>query len=233
MSKLYKCTCKVEDLPIVAQYIRENYISDIKEFKKYSLAFDDDFLKEYDKKFSQLSSLYFPDDLDKEIKILRKKIYLSLDKLRPCLNKIEACIKKAKHDNNILPPKKDFKLSELRDQINVRDIIAVIELLGKLLNIIDLNNSILKAKGYTDADRENLKNLYLSIISDNNIISEKTKNYESHFNKNSIIINSLWDMMKDITNAGKIIFRYDSQSKIQNYSMSNLKAKARKQAGRE
>ncbi|MDP4266589.1 MAG: hypothetical protein Q8880_04060 [Bacteroidota bacterium] len=231
MSKQYKFTCRIEELPLVAGYVREAYVRDLKEFQNYSSVFNSDFLEDFDKKVAELESLKFPNEINEDVKFITKKLNWSVDRLRPYLNKIEGYLKKA--GDTISLTKDDFKLKEIRESINIRDTDAIVEQVKEMLELVDSHLAALQIKGYSDEARKEIGLLYNSIIEDNIALKAKVKERDSYVKVNAVVLNALWDMMKDITNTGKIIFRYDAPEKIKDYAMSVLKAKARKEAGRD
>jgi len=217
----YNFNLRIEELPVLGGFIRNSFSRDQKEFIAYSPDFNSNYLDTYTNKLEAVETLVNPIKLTKELSVITERIYNNLTALRPLLNRIEGYANRAGSTLTIAP--KDFGIKEVRAKITSRNVEATLNNLKILLENVDNNMEALKAKGYSDEARKDIGSLQKGIKDDNLAYNVKLDEREAHVRTNIKVLNELWELMSDIMDSGKRIYKSVDGVKAKDYTLTSLK----------
>ncbi len=214
-------SCKIEELPSVAEWCNSLLKNNLDDFKDYSPDFNSQYVNSVGEKITIVSDLVSTKLYLGDVSVITRKLYDNMDAARPWLLKLEGYIKRA--ESTLITPAKNFDIKLVRANIRSRDAEGFSKNLTSLLQICDKNASILEAKGMKPELIAKLKDILL-----NNSKFAKEQNdsillKEKAVNDNMKTLNDLWKDCQNIMDAGKRIYKYNKPEMIKNFTMTHIK----------
>lgn len=214
-----KFHCKIEEMPTIASFVIASFTRDLADFNNYSTLFNQEFLADLDAQRQTCTELIMTDSVNIELKNASKRLYENLKKLRISLVLIEGYIILAKRDLN-----NDYLgLRKLRLNMKAGNVEGVILSGRSFINNINECKTILIRKGMKQEQIEALKNLFNSIESLNREQNELLSKRSQNCLNNMYIFNNLWDLLSQIFQVGKAIYKSTNEAKLKDYTMIQLK----------
>lgn len=231
MKLKYSFNLRIEEIPVLGRFIKNSFIRDQADFLGYSPDFNSDYLKSYMAKLDAVESLVNPIKITKELSVITERIYANLVALRPLLNRLEGYTNRSLGNLTIAP--KDFGIKEVRAKITSRNVEATLNNLKLLLENVDNNIEVLKAKGYSDEARREIGYIQKAIKDDNLAQNVKMNEREAHVRTNIKVLNELWSQMSDIMDSGKRIYKSIDSVKVKDYTLTALKKRLSQEGKRK
>lgn len=216
---------RVDEMPVVGRFLYDSMVRDLSSFESFSPDFNSDYMDNFLNKLSDVENIVNPKVKIAELKKITSNLYDTIDSLRVIMTKLEGYVLRAGAALNILP--KDFGISKVRQKIANKDQEALIGALKVVLQNIDGNSAILESKGWTAEQQEELVAKNASIIADNAEQNLKMDEKESLVEENMHKLNDFWEVMKDVMDTGKRLFKYDNKEKTGDYTLTKIKSRIR------
>jgi len=173
-----------------------------------------------------IEALVNPKQLTAELKVITTRMYNNMNLLRGKIDLLEGYINRS---TGLTIAKKDFGISAVRSKNNNGDVEGLIGALNFLLTNVANNMAALTAKGFTAAQNTALTTLKNDLKADNvaqnNKVNERNNKVVANYGK----INAFWDKIVDIADAGKRIYKSSAPNKVDDFTMSKLKARIRQE----
>jgi len=220
---------RVEEYHLVGAVTLKEFHADLNDFVDFSADYDDPFETNFTtavanatgiatSKFyiSELSAL--TDKLEKEVGLIYRK-----------LNFLERYIKLAK--NNLSKKPNLFGIKAVRNQARKGNIEGLVIAFANLFANVEVaaDFAAIKAKGLTDASYTELKDL-ANKISQDNITQEFYKTEKATaIEANWVVFDGLLNIIKDVQETGKTLYKGVSKAKTDAYTMSVLLDRVRQE----
>jgi hypothetical protein len=223
-----KIQCRVEELPVLGGFVLSSMQGSLADFTSFSPDYNAGFMTNANADLVAIEALINPKLLTKELKVITKRIYTNQGILRSKIDFLEGYINRA---SGLTIDKKDFGISEVRKKNNIGDI----EGLGGALNFLIANVNIpanltaLTAKGFTVAQNTALATLRTDLKNDNVAQNNKVNDRNNKVIANYGKLNAFWDKIMDVSDAGKRIYKATAPNRLDDFTMSKLKARIRQE----
>lgn len=216
---------RLEEITVVAGMVKDSFSRDISDFKNYSTKFNDPYLADLVAKIGNAekktnTKVYFG-----QLKTITINLYAGVDSLRPMLAKLEGYIKLAKSELSIAP--KDFGIKEIRDKLRTKDIEAILDRLSTTLKHVDDNMSPLEHKGFKAAARAEFETVRIRIHDQNLEQNLKMDEKEAAVQANLGLLTELWNIIAELMDIGKRIYKYTDAEKTKDYTATSIKKRIR------
>jgi len=221
-----KYPCKNDELILISKMVMGSFKRDITDFNDYSNLFDNKYLEEFTGMIKEAKMLFPPSGITEDIKVINKRLYKKIEDLRPEISKLEGYVKRA--GDNIFIYENNFGFRELRDEIRGKNTDSLNIIMETVLQNLNNNISALKNAGLRDDHLKGIKKKIDMINADNATKALKTDERKALVEKNIEVLNRLWEIIADIMDAGKRIYRYRNKTKYKDYVMTSLKKSIRK-----
>lgn len=237
--RLYQC--RIDEVGPLAQMVRSSFVADGKDFRKASPDFAaPNFLKTFDERYDALE-LLVPTAVrrmsDADVTRTMNKVAKNL---RDPLNWLELRVNRAakKADPKLTVAPTDFGISAVRTKITLREMEGLDGKLKNLLQLIADNADALAAQGHT-ADDTKVFSDARKLLSGYNVTQNDNLNAQLVLTvENITAANAMWEMIDEILEAGRLMYKETQPRKAVAYTLARLKkrmrqerAKAKKDAG--
>jgi len=219
MSAKLDITCQISELPTLAGFIIASYTRDQADFQAYSPDFNAAFLTNLKAKSDALQTIINPKQVTAELKLITDRIYQNQIALRQPIDFIEGYINRS---SNLSMAAKDFGVGAIRKANNRGNIEDVTSSINYLLSNVKKNKTILTAKGLTDALQDNVQRIHDQLLADNIAQNQKIGDRKALVEKNYTSMNALWQILVDICDTGKRLYKSSSPYKLQDYTIKRL-----------
>ena len=214
-----KVNCRIEDIPTIADFMLASVTRDLADFTAYSPLFTEAYLTDFDAKRKAATELILTDSVNIGLKAVSVKLTNELKNLRTMLVRIEGYLKLAKNDLT----GDRLGLKKMRIHLNKKNVEGIIvNGRGFAQNLLEYK-TILMAKGLKQEQIDSLTTLLNTIESlnkDQNLL--QSKRAQNCLN-NQEIFNNLWDIMWSVMQAGKAIYKFTNEAKLNDYTLTQLK----------
>jgi hypothetical protein len=223
-----KIQCRIEELPVLGGFLLSSMQNSLTDFTTFSPDYNAAFITTASADLATVEALINPKQLTAELKVITTRMYGNMNLLRSKIDLLEGYINRAV---GLTMGKKDFGISAVRTKNNNGDVEGLISALTFLLTNVNIpaNLTALTAKGYTTAQNNALTTLKNDLktdnIAQNNKINERNNKVIANYAK----LNSFWDKIVDISDAGKRIYKFTASNKVDDFTMSKLKARIRQE----
>lgn len=194
-----------DELPAVARFLIASFNRDLALFIDYSADFDAPFAANFNDQIDAVEAVVFPEKLTKEGKLVTARIEASLKRLKVLNTLTESYVKRVGSALTVAPA--DFGNRVLRSKLNRGDVEGVISDLRKLLLNIDANLVALTAKGLKPATKTEMAAVPDSLTADNTLQNNNLQARNQLVNDNVDLFDALFDTMRDVAEAGKVIHK--------------------------
>ncbi len=223
-----RISCRAEELPVLGGFILTSMQGSLTDFTGYSPDYNAAFMTTANADLAVIEALINPKQLTKELKVITKRIYTNQTNLRSKIDFLEGYINRA---TGLTLDKKDFGISEVRAKNNNGDIEGLIGALSFLITNVNIatNLTALAAKGFTPAQNTALTTLKDALKADNIAQNTKINDRNNKVIANYAKLNAFWDKIVDITDAGKRIYKATAPNRLDDFTMTKLKARIRQE----
>jgi len=216
-----KFSCKIEELPSVAEWCSSLLKNKQAEFKDYLPDFGDPYPEKLNAKIVVVRDLITTKLFLGEVSVITKKLYDNMDAARPWLLKLEGYIERA--EDTLETPAKNFDIKGVRNSIRGRDSEGLGKNLISLLQIVDKNTAQLVAKGMKPELVTALNTIMVNNAKFEKEQNEKMLVKEKAVKDNMDILNDLWKDCQNIMDAGKRINKFSDPEMVKNFTMAHIK----------
>jgi hypothetical protein len=223
-----KFKCRIEELPALGGFLLSSMQGSLADFTAFSPDYNAAFMTTANADLATLEALINPKQLTKELKVITKRIYTNQTNLRSKIDFLEGYINRA---SGLTLDKKDFGISEVRTKNNNGDIEGLIGALSFLIGNVSIatNLTALTAKGYSNTQNAALIALKDALKADNIAQNNKVNDRNNKVISNYGRLNAFWDKIVDISDAGKRIYKAAAPNRLDDFTMSKLKARIRQE----
>jgi hypothetical protein len=215
-----KFQCKIEDVPIIGEFLLSSVKKDINDFSGFSSTFTPEFLTTIETKISSCKELTSSSTIVKELKAVTKQIRDKSKGLRVKLNVLEGYLKLSKGTLDIAV--EDAGLKNVRHNISRFNIEGLISNVQTLLVAVKRNQSVLEAKGFKPSIINDLE----TQINEINVLNTKQNDLISDRNRttkqNITLFNDLWENITPIVETAKALYRGVDETKLKDYTIAQL-----------
>jgi hypothetical protein len=215
-----KFRCKVEELPVIGGFLLSSLKKDIDDFSNFSLTFDPNFVSMLEEKVRVCNNLISSSTLTEELKLVTIQLSDKSKSLRVKLNKIEGLIKLAGNDLDVTVD--DTGLKSVRNSISKGNTESLILNTKNFIAVIKRNVNALLAKGLRpeliDDIEKTIDEIGALNIKQNDIVSNRNRLTK----QNIEVFNDLWETLKTVFNAAKAIYRGVDDTKLKDYTLTQL-----------
>jgi len=216
---------KKEEIPVVAGMIRDSFARDRAKFEAFSPKYSEAFLSTLNEKIIEAENLTGTKVYLAQQKALTEKLYGYIDSLRPKLTWLEGYLYLAKDDLNI--GTSDFGISAVRKKLGGKDVEGLLDRMTHMLQLVDSNMTALKTVGFTADAKSELEALKQSIRDTNLEQNLKMDEKEAGVQSNDGLLNGLMEMVGEIMDIGKRMYKYDNTEKTGDYTAMTIKGRIR------
>ncbi len=223
-----KIQCRIEELPVLGGFLLSSMQNPLTDFTAFSPDYNAAFITTATADLAAVEALINPKQLTAELKVITTRMYSNMNLLRGKIDLLEGYINRA---SGLTIGKKDFGISAVRTKNNNGDVEGLISALTFLLTNVSVpaNLTALTAKGFTTAQNTALTTLKNDLkadnIAQNNKINERNNKVVANYGK----LNLFWDKIADIADAGKRIYKSAAPNRVDDFTMSKLKARIRQE----
>ncbi len=221
-----KFDCRVADLPVLAGFLKESYRRDQADFEQYSPDFNAGYLSRLEQLLLEAEALVSPVQLTKELKAVNLHLRQSMDALKPLLNRLEGYALRAA---GLTVAAGDFGFRAVRRGISASNPEDTMAALKVLLQHVNANFAALQAKGYSEEARAALVALQTAIKHSNQTGNRLLDSRELQVQNNLKTLNALWDVITDICNTGKRLYKGADPVRTRDYTLSHLQTRIRQE----
>jgi hypothetical protein len=226
-----KFSFKIEELPIVGEFILERVSKDIADFLAYSSLFTPDYLATIQKKIVVCKEVVASSTVTKELKAVTQQLGNKSKGLRIKMNVLEGYLKIGAKELDILL--EDVGLKGVRRDITNNNTEGLILNVQKSLTAVKRNQPVLATKGMKPeliVDIEtHVQEIDALNVKQNNMISDRNRLTKSNIES----FNDLWDSLHPVLDAAKAIYRGVDDVKLKDYTIAQLKKRINAEGKRE
>jgi hypothetical protein len=215
-----KFQCKIEDLPVIGEFLLSSVKKDMKDFSSFSSMFTPEFLTTIETKISSCKELTSSSTIAKELKAVTKQVYDKSRGLRVKLNILDGYLKLSKDSLDIAV--EDAGLKNVRANISRSNIEGLVSDVQTLLVAVKRNKSVLEAKGF----KSSIINDIEAQINEISVLNTKQNDLISNRNRttkqNIILFNDLWESLVPVIETAKALYRSVDEAKMKDYTIAQL-----------
>jgi hypothetical protein len=212
---------KIEELPVVGDFLLSSYGRDLSDFVAYSPIFNPEFRTGIELKITHCRSAVRSASLSKELKKITTTLTATYSGLRPLLNRLEGYINLSENELDIAP--KDFGMKALRTAISKGDVEGITARMQMLLGVMKRNSTSLETKGLSEemlVDFEKrIEEMNALNRRQNEIMSSRNLLTEDNIRQ----FNDLWKELQHIIKTGQALYKGIDPVKVKDYTLTHLR----------
>jgi hypothetical protein len=213
--------CKLEELPVIGEFLLNSLRKDLADFSGFSPLFTESFIQTVEVKISTCRELISSSTVTGELKAVTAKISDSVNRLRVKLNILEGYLKLGAAELDISVA--DAGVKDVRSAISRGNIEGVTANTRKLLTAVKRNQPALEAKGMNPALPVDIETQVREIdvlnAGQNELLSARNRLTV----ENIELFNDLWKSLLPISETAKALYRGVNQTKLNDYTIVQLK----------
>jgi hypothetical protein len=214
-------SCKIEELPVIGEFVVNSVEKDINDFSSYSPVFTINYLAVVRSKIDVCKELVKSSVVTKELKSVTQKLYDKSNNLRVKLNTLEGYLKLGGKKLDVAV--KDIGLKSVRRDISKSNIEGLISNMQTALVAVKRNLPVLEAQGLKQTLIDEIETQIREISSlneeQNALISKRNRLTDENIEK----FNDLWNSLKPIFDTAKAIYRGTDKVKLKDYTVVQLR----------
>ncbi|MDR2119538.1 MAG: hypothetical protein LBP64_01505 [Tannerella sp.] len=222
-ARSYHCTD--EELLVIGNRLSESLKRDLKDFASLSPQFDEGYVMGVDDKIGICTELMSPESEIVMLKTATTRLHETMRNLRALASKLSIYLKLAKADAPLTAA--EFGLTKLFRKIRSRDVDSMLRQLRVVTDNLHTYHKALVRHGMPEAFPKQLNAAALSINADKQkqltIVNARSELMQANMEK----MNDLYEIMKEISRAGKLLYRKTDAVKAQDYILRELLKKVR------
>jgi hypothetical protein len=215
-----KFQCKIEDMPVIGEFLLNSVKKDMDDFSKFSSIFTPEYLTTVETKINACKDLISSSTITKELKSVTRQTYDKSKGLRVKLNILEGYLKLGSDGLDVAI--EDVGLKNVRNDISRSNIEGLIANMQKTLTVVKRNKSLLATKGLKEELITDIETQIVEIRAlntrQNDLISDRNRLTK----ENISIFNDLWDSLQPIVKTAKAIYRGVDDVKLKDYTIAQL-----------
>jgi hypothetical protein len=216
---------KFEELPAFGEFVETSFLLDRELFAAFSPRYAKGFAEEYRNKLEAAKQLTVPQVLTGERKKATENLYATMDAVLVLMEKLQHyCILATEEKLSFHVV--DLRIPELRISLRRHNSEASILGAKSVQQLVQKDLPVLEEAGFTKERQEELKNLILTMESTNKAQNDLLNERRRLIEDNTALLNELWEMIRNIMSAGRIIHR-DNPLRKTEYTVKNLKSRVR------
>ena len=219
-------SCRVEELPVIGEFILSSAETDLADFSDFSPVFTSGYLSEIKAKITICQGVITSSAVSKELKAATEKLYAACADLRIPLNQLEGYLNLSAKELDIAV--KDFGLKGARADITNGNVEGVIANTQKVLVHVTRNQAALTTVGipggYVASMETRIAEINALNVKQNELISKRGRLSD----ENMTLFNDLWESMQLILKTGRALYKGVNPVKLKDYTMSQLEKRVRK-----
>jgi hypothetical protein len=215
-----KFQCKIEDLPVIGEFLVSSVRKDLSDFAGFSSMFTPDYIAAIEIKVNSCKELISSSTVAKELKNITKQLYDKSKGLRVKLNVLEGYLKLGSDDLDITV--EDAGLKNIRNDISRCNIEGLMLNMKNLLTVLRRNQFVLESKGLKP---ELISDIEIQIgeisalnTKQNDLISDRNRLTK----QNIELFNDLWESLQPVLKTAKAIYRGTDDTKLKDYTIAQL-----------
>jgi hypothetical protein len=216
-----KFPCKVEEVPVIGEFVVNSAERDINDFNSYSSLFTLEYLASIRANVEVCRELIKSSVITKEQKTVTQQLYDKSKNLRIKLNALEGYLKLGADKLDIAV--KDIDLKSIRSNITRKNTEGLLSNMKTALIAVKRNLSVLEALGLKQVQIAEIETQLQEINSlnekQNELISKRNRLTDANIGK----FNDLWNSLRPIFSTAKAIYRSVDEVKLKDYNISQLK----------
>jgi hypothetical protein len=218
-------TLRYEELPAFGEFVETSFLLDRELFATFSPWYANGFAEEYRNKLEAVKQLTIPQVLTGERKKATENLYTSMDSMLVLMEKLQHYCKLATEEKLSFHIS-DLRIPELKKKIRRRNSEASILGAKSVQQLVEKDLQVLEEAGFTKARQEELRNLIVALESSNKAQNDLLNERRRLIEENTTLLNELWDMIRNIMQAGRIIHR-DNRLRKTEYTLKNVTSRVR------
>ena len=218
-----------EEVPVVAGTVRDSLARDLADFGAFSPKYSEAYLTGLSEKITLVETRTGTKVFLAQQKAITAKLYSDIDSLRPKLTRLEGYLFLAKGTLNVAAP--DFGISAVRKVMNNKDVEGLLDRLTHTLQLVDTNTAALETVGFSAVAKAELEGLRDSIRGANAEQNLKMDEKEAAVQSNDGLLSELMEMVMEIMDIGKRLYKYDNPEKTGDYTAKVIKGRIRHEGG--
>ncbi|MDR0604698.1 MAG: hypothetical protein LBG80_10385 [Bacteroidales bacterium] len=211
---------KIEDLPVIGEFLLDSLTRDIEDFNDFSSMFTADFLRAIGVKINSCKGFISSSVITKELKKVTQDLYYKSNILRLKLNMLEGYFKLGANDLDIQIENVGFK--SVRNNITRHNTKGVLSNMQMIMTIVKRNQSVLTEKGLKPKIIKEIEMQIHEINELNMIQNEMITKRNKLTEKNIGMFNDLWTSLQPVLKTAKAIYRSVDEDKLKDYTVSQL-----------
>jgi len=212
------------ELSAFGKFIIASYENDQKLFKDYSEGYSTAHLLGLKTDQLAIEALVNPVQIMAELKVISNRLYSNQSEVTKQINFLEGYVKRA---SGLTIAMKDFGFHAVRAANQSGNMQKLVDKLGIVTVNAQNNLAALILKGYSAAKQATLIALMNQMDTDNGDQNKKINERMLLVESNHGIMNTFWDNMVDVCDAGKRIFKPVSEEKKQEYVITSVISRLR------
>jgi hypothetical protein len=217
-------TLRNEELPVFAEFVETSFLLDRELFAAFSPRYANGFAEEYRKKLEVVKELTTPLILTGERKRATENLHVSMDTLNALLDKLQHFCTMANENLSFHPD--DLKIKDLRKSIRYRNSEATLMETKSVRQVLQKNLQVLEEVGFSRELQDELNTLITGIESSNKAQNDLLNERRRLIEDNTTLLNELWEMIRNIMKAGRIIHRKNPLRRTE-YTRKNVTSRVR------
>jgi len=218
--------CKVEELPVIGEFILNSVEKDLSDFSSFSPKFNTAFFDDVRRRINACKTTIASSTITKELKATTEKLYKICDDLRLPLNKLEGYLSLAADNLDIAP--KDFGIATVRNDIQRKNVEGIISNTPKLVVAMRRNESALSTVGLAVPEficdvEVRVGEINTLNIKQNDLTSRRGRLTD----ENMALFNELWDSLQPILKTGTALYKGKDPVKLKDYTINALMRRVR------
>ena len=159
---------------------------------------------------------------------ITQRIDALLAALPQLLNRLEARVRRAE---GLTVPAKKFGIEPVRRDRNNDEHEGLADSLRTLLQNIETDKAALLAKGQTQAEIDQLQELYDDLVADSTAQGSSLSDQRLLTADNVQLFRALYKPMKQLLDDGKSLYKTSDKTKLKDYTLRNVRQQVRKEQG--
>jgi hypothetical protein len=211
---------KIEDIPVLGEFLLSSVRKDIDDFSGFSSVFTVDYLSGIETKINSCKELISSSSVTKELKTVTKQLYDKSKGLRIKLNALEGYLKLGASDLDVTV--EDVGLKNVRNDITRCNIEGLVSNMQKTVIVVKRNMSVLETKGLKPGLISDIESQIIEIsalnVKQNDMVGKRNRLTK----QNIEMFNDLWESLQPIVKTAKAIYRGVDDTKLKDYTIAQL-----------
>ncbi|MDR2126326.1 MAG: hypothetical protein LBP63_05820 [Prevotellaceae bacterium] len=213
--------CKLEEVPVIGEFVVNSAERNIDDFSAYPAVFNPDYFATLRSKIEVCKDLLQSSAITNELKFVTNQLYRKVGNFRVAVNVLEGYFKLGANRLDIAV--KDSGIKEVRNDITRGNVEGLFANMQTALAAVKRNQIALNAVGMKQSLLDEINNQLRTIRELNEQQNGLIGNRNSLTVENVEKFNDLWNSLKPILNAAKIIYKGVDEAKLKDYTVSQLR----------